>query len=388
MKKLFVSLLLSALALSVSYGELDEKGKRVYENIAESDERGDYTQNILDPFVATSSLVLDAKPYKGEYFVGEVFSVELIAKTTEKTDFEFELSFNKNDSLAFLNPNPKWQRNGDEYSTTLFFEANNVNAELAQIIVSLKRNKIAFQQASLNINPLQFKRIDGGKNYAHLAAQELEVRHFKSDFFDDKNLVMIVELWAKGANLKNFKLNNEKIIQQRVDGLRGDFNESSAFYSAVFPPNVSQISFSYFNTTTQKLESVSLKVEVSDDKISTQTDLNPQDNSLDFYKRLFLWVIAFICGVLFVVKRHYAFLIAAFIAFLMSFLVGESNDTQKGILKANSKATLLPTAQSTHFYTSERDEEVEILGERKNFIKVLLNDGKIGWVSREAVQKD
>ena len=37
MKKLFVSLLLSALALSVSYGELDEKGKRVYENIAESD---------------------------------------------------------------------------------------------------------------------------------------------------------------------------------------------------------------------------------------------------------------------------------------------------------------------------------------------------------------
>ena len=57
-------------------------------------------------------------------------------------------------------------------------------------------------------------------------------------------------------------------------------------------------------------------------------------------------------------------------------------------LKANSKATLLPTAQSTHFYTSERDEEVEILGERKNFIKVLLNDGKIGWVSREAVQKD
>ena len=82
MKKLFVSLLLSALALSVSYGELDEKGKRVYENIAESDERGDYTQNILDPFVATSSLVLDAKPYKGEYFVGEVFSVELIAKTT------------------------------------------------------------------------------------------------------------------------------------------------------------------------------------------------------------------------------------------------------------------------------------------------------------------
>ena len=387
-KNLFLTLFLTAFVINSSYAQLDEKAQRVYQGIAESDERGDYTQNIFEPFVATSSLVLNAKDYKGEYFVGEVFAIELSAKTTEKTDFELELEFNKNDSLIFLNPSPKWQKNGDEYSTTLFFQARDVNAQLAQITVSLNRNKQTFQQASLNVAPLQFKRIDGGKNYSHLVAKELEIRHFKSDFFDDKNLVMIVELAGKGANLKNFHLNNDKIIQQRVDGLRGDFNESVAFYSAVFTPNLNELNFSYFNTSENRLESVSLKVEISNEQISTQSDLNPKNNSLDLYKRLALWLIALVCGIFFVLKRHYALLVAALIAFGASFLVVSSNTTQMGVLKANSKAQLLPTPQSTYFYTSETNEEVEILGKRQDYVKVLFSSGKIGWVKSEALQED
>ncbi len=386
LKNLFLALIFSALVLNSAQAQLDEAGKRVYQGIAESDEKGDYTQNIFEPFVATSSLILSTKPYKSDYFVGEVFAIELTATTTEKTDFELEVEFNKNDSLVFLNPSTKWQQNGDDYTTTLYFEASDVNAQLAQISVNLKRNKETFQQASLNINPMQFKRINGGKNYSHIVAQELEIKHFKSDFFDDKNLVMIVELAAKNANLKNFKLNNDKIIQQRVDGLRGDFNESSAFYSAVFAPNLNELNFSYFNTTAQRLESVNLRVEVSDEKISTQSDLNPKNNSLDLYKRLALWALAGIFGVFFVLKRHYVLLVAALIFFGASFLVGSSNATQMGVLKANSKAQLLPTTQSTHFYTSETDEEVEILGRRDDYVKVLFSSGKIGWVKNEALQ--
>lgn len=387
MKKLFVSLLLSALALSVSYGELDEKGKRVYENIAESDERGDYTQNILDPFVATSSLVLDAKPYKGEYFVGEVFSVELIAKTTEKTDFEFELDFNKNEFLKFLNPNVKWQKNGDEYTALLYFEAKSVNAELLQIILKLKRNKEVFQQASLNVNPLQFKNVPDDKIYSGIVADELLIEHFKSDYFDDKNLIMVVEFKAQGANLKNFHLKNNKIIEQRVDGLKGDFNSSSAFYSAIFEPSMNELDFSYFNTNTQKLETINLQVEINDEKISTQTDLNPQNNDLDFYKQLFFWVIAGICGAIFAFKRSYIFLGIALIAFAASFFVVQGG-TQTGVLKANSKVKILPTTQSTFFYTSQKDVDIEILGKRDNYFKILLPDGKIGWVTSENLQKN
>lgn len=380
-------LLILALCFACSFAVLDEKAQKVYENMAESDERGDYTQNILDPFVATSSLVLSTKEYKNEYFIGEVFSIELVAKTDETTDFEFELEFNKNEFLSFLNPNVKWQKNGNEYSTTLWFEAKNANAELLQIIVNLKRNKENFQQASLNVNPLQFKKVQADKNYSHLVADELTVKHFRSDYFDDKNLVMVVELSAQNANLKNFHLNNEKIIEQRVDGFKGDFNSSSVFYSAIFEPSVSELDFSYFNTTTQKLESTSLKVELIDQKISTQSDLNPQDNDLNFYKQLFFWVIALACGIIFVLKKSYPFLAGAIVAFILSFFVGNGS-TQTATLKANSRVKILPTTQSTFFYTSQKDEEVEILGKRENYLKILLSDGKIGWVSNENLQKN
>ncbi len=380
-------LLILALSFVFAFALLDEKGQQVYNNIAESDEMGNYTQNIPDPFVATSSLVLSTKDYKSQYLVGELFTIELTAKTDEKTDFEFELEFNKNDSLLFLNPNVKWLKNGNEYTTTLWFEAKDVNAALIQIILNLKRNKEVFQQASLNINPLQFKRIDAGKNYAHIVAKELNVKRVKSDYFDDKNLVMVVEFEAQEANLKNFHLNNEKIIQQRVDGFRGDFNTSSAFYSAVFAPSVSELNFSYFNTSTQSLQNISLKVELSNEKLSTQSDLNPKNNDLLFYKRLALWALSGVFVLIFVFKRHYLFFALAVIIFVGSFFIG-SKDTQTAILKANSRAKILPTSQSTYFYTSEKDEEVEILGKRKEWVKILLSNGKIGWVSNENLQKN
>lgn len=380
-------ILILALAFVLGFGALDEKGQKVYNNIAESDERGDYTQNILDPFVATSSLVLSTKEYKNEYLVGELFTIELTAKTDEITDFDFELEFNKNESLVFLNPNVKWEQKGNEYTTTLWFEAKDVNAQLLQIIVSLTRNKESFQQASLNVNPLQFKRINANKSYAHLVAKELKIKRVKSDYFDDKNLVMIVEFEAKEANLKNFWLDNDKIIQQRVDGFRGDFDASTAFYSAVISPNVNELHFSYFNTTTQSLENVNLKVELIDEKISTQTDLNPKNNNLIFYKRLGLWILAGIFAVIFAFKRNYILFIIALVAFIISFFIGD-NTTQMGILKANSRAKILPTSQSTYFYTNEKDEEVEILGKRKDWVKVLFSNGKIGWVSNENLQKN
>lgn len=380
-------LLILALAFVFAFALLDEKGQQVYNNIAESDEMGNYTQNIPDPFVATSSLVLSTKDYKSQYLVGEVFTIELSAKTDEKTDFEFELEFNKNDSLLFLNPNVKWLKNGNEYTSTLWFEAKDVNAELIQIILNLKRNKEVFQQASLNINPLQFKRIDAGKNYAQIVAKELNIKRVKSDYFDDKNLIMLVEFEAQEANLKNFYLNNEKIIQQRVDGFRGDFNTSSAFYSAVFAPSVSELIFSYFNTSTQSLQNISLKVELSDEKLSTQSDLNPKNNDLLFYKRLALWALSGVLVLIFVFKRHYLFFALAVIIFVGSFFIG-GNSTQMAILKANSRAKILPTSQSTYFYTSEKDEEVEILGKRKEWVKILLSNGKIGWVSNENLQKN
>ncbi|WP_260604740.1 SH3 domain-containing protein [Campylobacter sp. MIT 99-7217] len=383
-KKILLITMLIVQAFSI---ELDDKEKEIYNNILPSDELGNYEENNIDPYIASNSLVLNASDYKGQYFIGEVFSINLQAITNENTLFDFKLEFSKSNDLEFLNPKVKWQKDGNTYQTTLYFQAHSANANLSQIIVSLTRNNDIFQSSILNLNPIEFKRVDVDKNYSQIVAKNLEVSLFKTNYFDDKNLVMIIHLKAQNANLKYFKLKDPQILQQRVDNIQGDFNASSAYYSAVFEPSKQNIEFSYFNTQTQKLENINLKVEISDDdEISTQTDLNPKNNDLNFYKQIALWVLAGICALVFVLRKNYYFFVAALIFFILSFLVDTT--THKQTLKANTKAKLLPTSQSTSFYISDKEEEVQVLNTRQDYVKILLEDGKIGWVHKDDLLKN
>ena len=52
-------------------------------------------------------------------------------------------------------------------------------------------------------------------------------------------------------------------------------------------------------------------------------------------------------------------------------------------VKENVKVTILPTTNSTIFYSTKDKQKVEILGQREDFKKVLFSDGKIGWVRKD-----
>ena len=114
--------------------------------------------------------------------------------------------------------------------------------------------------------------------------------------------------------------------------------------------------------------------------VSTQSDLNPKENSLNIYKQVSLWVLAGLFALVFVWRKNYIFFALAIVAFALSFLFDSSNKI--ATLKAGTNAQLLPTANSSYFYKSKSTEKVEILGKRQDYIKVLFKDGKIGWVNK------
>ncbi|EGM2659035.1 hypothetical protein ILX96_001319, partial [Campylobacter jejuni] len=178
----------------------------------------------------------------------------------------------------------------------------------------------------------------------------------------------------------------EGIQKQGIENLKGDFNASSAFYYAILPLSKTNFEFSYFNKDSKKLENINLKLKISDDEISTQSDLNPVNKDLNIYKQYALWFLAVLFGVLFVWRKNYIILALAVVCFALSFLV--DTNTQNAIIKAGSRAKILPTEPSTYFYTANADEKVEVLGKRQNYIKVLFSDGKIGWVNKDDLQKN
>lgn len=369
--------------------KLNETELQIYKNISQSEEK---EVNIEDTAVnnirGLSSLALRVLDYKKDYYVGEVFPITIYAKTNESSEFGFRVDLDKNNDLAFLNKDVKWEKVQGEYKASLWFEAKSTNAKLNNIKISLTRNKVPFQDTTLNIENIRFKRVNADKNYANLVASELKVKKFRTNRFDDKNLVMIVELSAKNANLNNFNIANDTtLVKQRIDNVNGDFNSSSAFYSAIFAPNKNELSFSYFNTQSNKLEEINLAVELSSNEtVNTQSDLNPTVNAMDFYKQLALWIIAAVCAFVYIFKRSYVFLAIALIVFILSFFVVSSS--YKATIKANTSAKLLPTENSTYFYTSSQEEEVDVLTSRQNYKKVLFKNGKIGWVDEKDLQKN
>lgn len=368
--------------------KLNETEIQIYKNISQSEEKEVNIEGTVNNIRGLSSLALRVLDYKKDYYVGEVFPITIYAKTDESSEFGFRVDLDKNNDLAFLNKDVKWEKVQGEYKASLWFEAKSTNAKLNNIKISLTRNKVPFQDTTLNIENIRFKRVNADKNYANLVASELKVKKFRTNRFDDKNLVMIVELSAKNANLNNFNIANDTtLVKQRIDNVNGDFNSSSAFYSAIFAPSKNELSFSYFNTQSNKLEEINLAVELSSNEtVNTQSDLNPTVNAMDFYKQLALWIIAAVCAFIYIFKRSYVFLAIALIVFILSFFVVSSS--YKATIKANTSAKLLPTENSTYFYTSSQEEEVDVLTSRQNYKKVLFKNGKIGWVDEKDLQKN
>ena len=52
-------------------------------------------------------------------------------------------------------------------------------------------------------------------------------------------------------------------------------------------------------------------------------------------------------------------------------------------IKQNVNVKILPTTNSSIFYTTSQKQKVEILGQRDDFKKILFDDGKIGWVKKD-----
>ncbi|MCR2059547.1 hypothetical protein [Campylobacter helveticus] len=370
---------------SVFDGQQKVISKELYQNIAPSDESTNYEKNTYETFVARSTLVLTSEEYAQNFYIGEVFSIELYAKTLEDTEFDFNISLIKNESLNFLNPKSPFEKiSNDTYKNTLWFEAKDANANLEEIIVEMLRNEQVFQKASLKINPIRFHSPKKDNIFSHIVASSLEVKQVKTSYFDEKNVIMMLELNATNANLKGFFVNG--VQKQGIENYKGDFNVSKAFYYAIFPANKDHFEFSYFNKENKKLESFDIKLQISDDEISTQSDLNPTNKDFNAYKQYALWALAFILALFFVFKRNYFILAFALLSFALSFLV--DTNTHNGLLKANARIKILPTEPSTYFYTTSTQEEVEILGKRENYIKILLRNGKIGWANEVDLLKN
>lgn len=337
--------------------------------------------------IKVKELLLKATNVPKNVVIGEIFSVEIVADTQNDFEFEFETQLDETNIKWLNKKNFQWVKSEDnKYVGTFYLEATSIDAKTLKVSLTLKRNGENYQSSSINIFLPKLKELRSDENYNHIVADNLEVKKFKTTKFDDINNIMVVEIYGNNVDLSAFDIENKTILKQGVDTINGDFNSQSAYYFAVFKPNKKSLDFNYYNLKKAKFESFSLPVSVEDDDVSTQIGLNPKQSEFSTYKDVTIYSCAVIFILLAIWRRRLSYFFVATIFIALG--IYTYNPFGKAVLKPDISVSILPTKNSTIFYTSRKNENIEILDTKGDYSKILFADGKIGWVKKDNLVKN
>jgi len=337
--------------------------------------------------IKVKELLLKATNVPKNVVIGEIFSIEIVADTQNDFEFEFETQLDETNIKWLNKKNFQWVKSEDnKYVGTFYLEATSIDAKTLKVSLTLKRNGENYQSSSINIFLPKLKELRSDENYNHIVADNLEVKKFKTTKFDDINNIMVVEIYGNNVDLSAFNIENKTILKQGVDTINGDFNSQSAYYFAVFKPNKKSLDFNYYNLKKAKFESFSLPVSVEDDDVSTQIGLNPKQSEFSTYKDVTIYSCAVIFILLAIWRRRLSYFFVA--AIFIALGIYTYNPFGKAVLRPDISVSILPTKNSTIFYTSRKNENVEILDTKGDYSKILFADGKIGWVKKDNLVKN
>lgn len=360
------------------------KSYNPYEGVSASDEGGDYMKNIKDVYKAKGTLVLNYSLSKSEVYENEVFYIDLVASSDENTSFELRGRFDKSDDMVFLNKKIIWKKYGKDNRTRLYFKATSQNAELSKITIDMLRNGEKILGASAIIKKMTIKKLPFKKDYANIVAKNIQTSSVKTNIFDDKSVILSIDIKGEDVDFSSFKIDNPKIIRQSISLSNQSLENANATILLTLPKDEKSFSFYYFDTQKEDFVKISSNIDVTNDEISTQSNLNPIENDMSVYWQIGFLILAISCLVLFVFFRTKYYLIAIAIVFIaISFMYQKSY--KEVVLKSGSVCTILPTHNSTVFFKTEKEEKVKVLDTYGIYSKVLIGS-KIGWVLNENIK--
>ncbi|NLY03753.1 MAG: hypothetical protein GXZ15_02765 [Campylobacter sp.] len=355
-------------------------------SIAPTDEDSfNLDDSVVYQEIRVTDLLLSTSNVPKQVYQNQVFGIYFSANIQQNINLDLNLTINKSNTLSWLNKdNISWSKDiHGVYSTKLWFESNSTDASIDSIEVVAKRNGEFFQKASIKPKIPKIVSVEERENYAHIVADELIVKNYKTSKFDDESNIMTIELAAKNANLESFWINDPSILRQGLNSTKGTYLNQSGFFFVVFDNSKNKFDFNYFNSTTKQFENFSLGINIEYDDLSKQVDLNPQNNPFSAYKKAVIYLGVIMLLFMYIASKNSTPLI--FACFLIAFNIYIQDPHYVGVVKNGTNVKILPIERSTVFYVTQKDENVEIFNKNEGYYKVLFNNGKIGWVRENSI---
>lgn len=338
--------------------------------------------NISDISPARNLYLSQLNPLTRALYIGEVVPLEFKLVVFGNIQGSIQTHFASNNSVTVLNEESTWIQNSDgSFNNTFYVQIKSANYTIPKLHVAVEvqggeitqeNNELTGQAIALTGNPL----------FSRVIASDFVLDDYKITSYDTEHNIAVFAISTTISNIQDLRIGDYP-RQNYESGIMNP-DKSSIIYYVIIPKEVQPIAFDYFSTQDFQFHRISVSNVPIDDRVSTQSDLKPK-RSISFFQIsigagaiiLFIFIFAFtrswlsLCGIVLVIAY-----------FIVDFFI-----TDTGRLLPNAEVKILPTFNSTVIIRQEFPLSVEILDTRNGFYKIVTNDGRIGWVRREEVER-
>ena len=314
---------------------------------------------FISSFLLANNLIITYPNLKKEYYKNQIINLSIKIITPKEvnitafTNVKSEINITNNKFTHIIHLSYK-----DQNNSKLFIVGNEIYKE-----IDLKKL-------------YKIKDLPKIENFCKVLADKLEVTNIIASKFNSKHNLLSFSIKGENANLKDFSI-----------GLKDEnlslTSSNEATFLGLVNKNKTKLNFYYFNLLNETFNKVTIPINLKEETISTQTNINPTENTL--FTPINLLTLAII-----------AFLIITFLIYQKIWLIFPSlilttiliyNNLPKGeiYLPYNTKVYILPTKNSTLFYITPIAQKARILKTLKNYTKIEINN-KIGWVKNEDIR--
>ena len=335
---------------------------------------------LLSSLFANKVIYLSYDEVPQRVVKGEIFPVTLKTLSTVREYEDIHYEFSNISGLKMLTDIPDRVEKGKYFYDTFYFLSTQRWAKLpdvnASLIASQEYNSTDIIGQKLNIISLNPK-----KNFSKIIANSFELVEYKTTTFDNKHNIIVFVATAKNCDIKAMHFKN--IFKQGVESITESHLDSKITYFLVIDKSVENFSFSYFNLLKNRFTTISIPIVVQDDSVTTQSDLKPKDQSKERLKMSIAAVVALISFLFILWRRKYIYLVLLIIPLI--YIAYLAIPEQEVCIKQGTLIRLLPVNNGTIFETTQTDITLLKEGSVANFVKVKLQNEKIGWVKNEDI---
>ena len=301
-------------------------------------------------------------------YKGQIVGVTLKFIAPGQGEIRFRFEGGKDVRLRHIDPHTS---HDDLYGyKTMYFKITGSRPRLPDVIVA---------DARLAGVPLNFQSLHPPMDYSGVVAKKLELLQHKEVQFNKKLNLVVMKIRGEMANLEDFHV--PFATKQHIKETNDSFPVMTILYYAFIPSSIDTFRVSYFDSTTREFKSIFFDVVVRDQTVSTQSDINPNEDKHKFIKIAIVLTLSLLLLLWSIWKRSW---LGAFIAF-GGLLAGGylALPMKKVCVKGGSKIYILPTKNSTVFEINPTNKIYTKLNETNDYTKIKIDDQKVGWVKDE-----